>query len=297
MEIQHFTIHDGPGIRSTVFLKGCQLRCLWCHNPESVLHDKGNLAFLASKCVGCGTCIKVCPQKAHVMENGVHRLDRNTCVLCGKCAQFCAGDALAVNVTTMSPQHVADEVLRDVSYYRESGGGVTLSGGEAMLQRQFVRELIDILKQHDIHITIETNLSYPYQWLDEIRNKVDLFLVDWKESDEQRHKEYTGAGNQQIYENICQLHKDGHKVLLRCPIIPGYNDREDHFRRIAELTQEFPDLIGAELLPYHAMGVGKIEKFGLEGELSYIVAEEPAKETVARWLEQCREFGGRMVNQ
>ena len=296
-EIQHFTVHDGPGIRTTVFLKGCQLRCLWCHNPESILPAEGELAFLPGKCVGCGQCFRVCPEQAHFMENGVHRIDREKCVRCGRCAEVCIGNALSLSGRRMTPEQVFAEVCGDLPYYRESGGGVTISGGEPLMQPEFVKELLELCKTRKIHTAIETNLCYPYSRLDGIREQVDLFLVDWKESDSRRHKEYTGMGNEQIYDNIRRLCRDGHSVLLRCPIIPGYNAREDHLKRIAGLTQEFPELLGAELMPYHSLGVGKIDKFGLEGKIRYIRAEEPSRETVRQWIAQCAAWGGRIINE
>ncbi|MCI2062177.1 MAG: glycyl-radical enzyme activating protein [Eubacteriaceae bacterium] len=297
-EIQHFSVNDGPGIRTTVFFKGCQLHCLWCHNPESIDDKPGEFAFVASKCVGCGSCFRICPEGCHSIADGKHIIDREKCTFCGKCVKMCSGSALSIyGDKGMTVEEVMSEVSKDRSYYDESGGGITLSGGEPMMQSGFVRELAEAACAVGISVAIETNACCKYSYLDDVKNYIDLFLVDWKASDPAKHKEYTGMSNEIIYENLCRLNDSGKKVLLRCPIIPGYNDNEDHFRKIAEITKRLDKSIGAELLPYHSMGVGKIEKFGLEDRVRYIVAKPPAKETVEEWVRKCRSYGGRMVNE
>lgn len=297
-EIQHFSVHDGPGIRTTVFLKGCQLSCLWCHNPESIQVRPSELAYVDSKCVCCGVCFAVCPAHCHRVEGDKHVIDRQHCTFCGKCIHLCAGKALTLcGQEGISAEEVMEEVLADRRYYAESEGGITLSGGEPMMQADFVLELTSMAKQYGIHVAMETNACYDYQLLKEIKENVDLFLVDWKLTDPQKHMKYTGASNVRIYENIRKLHDEGRSILLRCPIIPGLNDTEDHFKKIAQMTAEMKGLIGAELLPYHNLGVGKIEKFGLEGQINYMTAEKPSKETVNRWIELCTAFGGRIINE
>lgn len=297
LEIQHFSVHDGPGIRTTIFFKGCQLHCLWCHNPESIRMSLGELSFVPGKCVHCGSCFQKCPVGAHMIENEIHKIDRNRCKRCGICAENCIGGALEISGKQVAAEQIIAEVSRDMPYYRESGGGVTLSGGEPMMQKEFVKELLRLCAEKNIHAVLETNLCYPYEWLDGIREHVDIFFADWKESDSERHRAYTGSGNEMIYHNIKRLCEDGCEVLLRCPIIPGYNDRLDHFKRISEITKEFPQLIGAELLPYHRLGLGKIEKYGLAGIIEYVEAEEPTKEIVDGWIDLCRRYGGRIINE
>ena len=295
LEIQHFSVHDGPGIRTAVFLKGCQLKCLWCHNPESI-SSHPELSFIDGLCAGCGNCFKICPNAVHQNISGQHKVNRKKCDLCGLCAERCVGNALKIAGQKMPTAQVIAEVIKDLVYYRESGGGMTLTGGEPMAQRLFVRELAALAKEYHLHVAMETHLAYPYEWLDGIKQHIDLFLVDWKETDSARHREYTGVGNEQIYENIKQLSKEGFKMRIRCPIIPGYNDREQHFRMIAMMTNIFSGIEGAELLPYHRLGIGKIQKFGLEDSLAYISPEEPSAETVDAWVRQCKEYGGRMIN-
>ena len=297
-EIQHFSVHDGPGIRTTVFLKGCQMKCVWCHNPESIEKRSGEFAFVKTKCAGCGLCFQICPQGCHRMENDEHVIDRDKCIFCGKCIGLCPGKALSVCAERdWEAEEVMQEVLKDKSYYQESGGGMTLSGGEPMMQPEFVKELTCSAKRNGIHVVVETNGCYDVELLNGIKENVDLFLIDWKISDDKLHKTCTGHSNNKVYRTIKSLHDEGKKILLRCPIIPGYNDTEEHFRKIAEMTCQMPGLLGAELLPYHSLGVNKIEKFGLQERVKYIVASPPSKDQVNGWIDRCRSFGGRIVNE
>ena len=295
-EIQHFSVHDGPGIRCTVFFKGCQMRCLWCHNPESIPTRPRELSFVESKCIGCGACFKLCPVNAHEMRDGRHQIHRDKCTLCGKCADTCPPKALTMLGREATAQEVIDEVLRDKAYYGQEGG-MTLSGGEAMLQRNFVRELFALAKAEGINTALETNLAYDYSLLDGVKDNVDLFLVDWKESDPEKHLLYTGVPNDRIYKNIGRLHEEGRSTLLRCPIIPGLNDRSDHFLKIAELTKEFPELLGAELLPYHSLGISKNSRFGLSDLVETVSSRTPSDAEVAGWVAFIREHGGRVINE
>lgn len=295
-DIQHFSVHDGPGIRTTVFLKGCQIRCLWCHNPEGLSLRAHELSYVPGKCIGCALCVAACPVHAHAIEDGVHSIDWARCVRCGRCAEACPTRALTLCGREVEAEEVIREVEKDRAYYRENGG-MTISGGEPMMQQAFVLRLAELAKQAGLHVAIETNLCYNASWLDDVKAHVDLFLVDWKESDPEKHRAYTGVSNDQVLANIEKLHGEGRSVLLRCPIIPGFNDREDHFRRIAELTLRFPGLIGAEILPYHNLGVSKTVRFGLKGEFEAISLEAPRSETVQAWIQYIRDCGGRLINE
>lgn len=295
-DIQHFSVHDGPGIRTTVFLKGCQIRCLWCHNPEGLSLRPHELSFTPSKCILCHQCAAVCPNHAHAFDEGRHTMRRDACIHCGKCTQSCPTHALIFCGREIEAQEVIDEVIKDRAYYRDNGG-LTISGGEPMMQREFVYELIQLAHSENIPVALETNLCYDYSCLDGIRQEVDLFLADWKESNPELHRRYTGMSNEHVLDNLQRLHADGAKLLLRCPIIPGYNDREDHLKTIARLTRELPDFLGAEILPYHNLGVSKVDRFGLKDEFDAIALESPSTDTVKQWIDYVRSQGGRLINE
>jgi len=295
-DVQHFSLHDGPGIRCNVFLKGCNLRCLWCHNPESIMTRPLELSFVANRCIGCGYCFKTCPNQCHTTDDGVHKLDWLKCVRCGLCAKECFSQSLTTLGRTVTAQEVIDEVMRDQIFYGNNGG-ITLSGGEPMLQRSFVKALLSLAKNHNLHTALETCAVYDYSRLDGVKENVDLFLVDFKASNPEDHKILTGADNALIYENLKKLHEEQYNVLLRCPIVSGQNDTTEHFKKIAELTNEYPDFIGAELLPYHKLGVSKINRFGLMDVIPCVGYDTATKETEQYWIDTVRSFGGRLVNE
>ena len=295
-DIQRFSVHDGPGIRTAVFFKGCNLRCLWCHNPEGIPMRPVELSFVPHLCIGCGYCFKACENGCHSMSNGRHVLERKNCTICGACAKECHANALLAIGRQVTAGEVMDEVLRDKMFYQTSGGGVTLSGGEPMLQREFARALLALAKAHGIHTAMQTCAVYDPAWLDDVKEYVDLFLVDYKATCPVQHKRLTGADNGLVYENLAKLHTEGKEVLLRCPIVPGLNDTREHFMKIAELTREYPGFVGAELLFYHRLGVPKIERFGLEGEVTYGEFDGVTKEMEREWVDVVRGFGGRLVN-
>jgi len=228
--------------------------------------------------------------------NGEHIIDRTHCIRCGECTKNCPTGALSLCGREIEAAEVIEEAIRDAAYYRDDGG-MTISGGEPLMQREFSSDLARLGKEAGLHIALETNLCYPWHWLDGIKEHVDLFLADFKETDTHKHREYTGSGNEEMIRNLSHLYDENFSVLLRCPIIPGYNDREDHFKKIAELTRVMPKLLGAEILPYHNLGVSKNERFGLRGEIEMIKAEQPGTETVKGWVNFIRDEGGRLVNE
>lgn len=287
--IQHFSIHDGPGIRTTVFLKGCPLSCIWCHNPEGI-SIKRQLSFSQSKCINCGMCFKICPD-IHSMEDNKHLIDRTKCRLCGSCVKGCYGKALEIIGWKATSEEVIQTVLKDKRYYEASNGGVTFSGGEPMLQPEFLHSMLVKAKEHGIHTVVETSGFIDTGHLKKIAPMVDLFLFDYKESNPQRHKEYTGAENDLILGNLKMLYDAGAGIILRCPVIPGLNDRNDHFAAIAALTVRFPGLYGAEIMAYHRLGTAKNARIGVSSQNIY---EQPDEKTINSWKNMIRQNGGRL---
>ncbi len=264
-DIQRFSIHDGPGIRTTVFLKGCPLRCFWCHNPESQ-DPYPELSFTLEKCINCGTCEKVCPEGAIILTTP-ERVNRNKCTVCGVCADACPAGALELVGKEMTVEEVVEEVKKDRVFYEESGGGVTISGGEPLFQFEFTLELSKRLKQDGFHIAIDTSGCWRGQ-SEDLKNllllaeTVDLILYDLKLIDDAKHKFYVGVSNKTIIDNgVILFTKFPHKTLFRYPLVPGINNIEKDLNLLMDL---FSNLAGAtiELLPYHRLGVGKYAKIG-----------------------------------
>lgn len=254
-DIQRYSIHDGPGIRTVVFLKGCPLRCMWCANPESQRFSP-ELTYQAQRCTGCQTCVAACPQQAIRVEEGRLLVDRNRCVGCGTCAKACLFHALKLNGTQMSVDEVVKVVEKDLPFYKKSGGGVTLSGGEALAQPVFALELLKALKARGIHTAVETAGVVPENVL--YRTEADLFLFDLKHIDDAAHRHYIGAGNQQILRNLEMLIAKGREVIVRMPMIPDVNMAPE----VLHASGAFLQGIGAKkvhLLPYHRLGLAKYE--------------------------------------
>jgi glycyl-radical enzyme activating protein len=291
-DIQRFSIHDGPGIRTTVFFKGCPLRCVWCGNPESIPPEP-SLSYLPEKCIACGACMGQCPEDALSKDSeGKAVVDRDRCKGSGKCAEACAPKAMQIVGRDMTVREVLDAVLRDEAYYRESGGGITLSGGEPLAQGDFAFNLLSEAKGEGLHCCVETSGLVEWEVIERLVPLVDLWLYDYKETNPRLHQKFTGFWNSEILANLRRLHGAGAKILLRCPMIPQYNARVEHLDGIVALSRELPNLEGVELLAYYDLWRAKLRRFGLETSLPETV-KPPSGETVRRWKDYLR--GRRVV--
>lgn len=257
-DLRKYSVHDGPGIRTTVFLKGCPLSCWWCHNPESQ-SAKPEMTLRPARCIGCSSCVEVCPTGALTIEQGRFAFNEADCNWCGLCADACPADAREVLGRWMTVDQVLAEVERDVPFYDESGGGVTLSGGEPLMQPDFTRVVLQACRQHDIHTALDTAGYARWETLDSIRPYVNLFLFDLKLMDDALHRQYTGVPNHLILDNLRRLRENGARVILRIPIVPGITDSEDNLRGIAEIAQRL-GIERVDILPYHHSAAAKYER-------------------------------------
>ena len=277
--IQPYSIHDGPGIRVTVFLKGCPLRCLWCANPESN-SAKPQLMTYSSKCTGCGRCTQVCPRQAvRVGERGgkpVAVTDRALCTDCGACVPACPADAREIAGNPMTVAEVLERVLKDKLFLDASGGGMTISGGECLAHPEFSSALLRAAREAGLHTAVESCCFASREAVDQVFPYVDLAMIDVKEMDPQRHKAFTGVSNERILENIRYVyHTLGVETMISVPVIPGYNDTEENLRATAAfIAGELGTDVKVRLLPYHRLGESKNESLGKEMDLSIEIPSE-----------------------
>jgi pyruvate formate lyase activating enzyme len=269
--LQRYSIHDGPGIRTTVYLKGCPLQCAWCCNPESQSR-KPEIIYWQERCMRCGTCLEVCPQGAVIeIEGGWKQVDRSRCDTCGLCVEECYSGALEIVGSYRTSGEILRLVEEDRPFYDESGGGMTLSGGEPLAQPQFTLSLLQGASMRGIHTAIETSGHAPWGVWASILPYLDLILYDLKEVDPVRHARYTGVDNAIILENLNRLAETDVPIIVRRPVIPGTNDSEESMAALGEFVRELKTIRQVDLLPYHRLGLGKYERLGQE----YALAHEP----------------------
>ena len=275
-DIQRYSVHDGPGIRTLVFFKGCPLRCKWCQNPES-LDMEPEIAFFANKCIGCGECAKACPKDAIVFEDG-RRINRELCDRCGKCAEICYAEALTVIGEEHNVRSLLDVVERDRPFYEQSGGGVTVSGGEPTLQFDFLLEFLKTAKlEAGLNTVIETCGVFSWSRFEKLLPYLDIIYFDLKLVNEDDHKRLTGLGNERILANARKLVESGKQFVFRVPLVPGMTATEENIAGLIDLLKEFgQDRV--HLLPYHKMGESKLQT--LDTRMEPLGVEEFTEEQI-----------------
>ncbi len=288
-DIKRYSIHDGPGIRTTVFLKGCGLRCLWCHNPESVAPGP-ELMHWPARCVRCHACLAACPRGAVSKDaDGAVAVDRARCDLCGKCVEACLYDAMQTVGREMSVDEVLAEVARDLVFYEQSGGGVTLSGGDPAVQADFAEAVLDACRGRGIRTAVDTAGAAPAGVLERLAAKADLVLYDLKVMDDARHRELTGASNGPVLDNLKRLAAGRTEVWVRLPLVAGANDDDGNIRRTIDFLKGLGTVGRVGLLPYHPGGVEKARRIGRETQVRRF--ETPSEERTAAVEAAFREAG------
>lgn len=275
-DIKRFAIHDGPGIRTTVFLKGCPLNCVWCHNPEGVGQGL-DLWSRPGRCAGCGACAEACSRDAVTVENGRPVTDRGRCVICGDCVTACPTGAREIVGRDMSAAEVMKEAERDRVFYEESGGGVTFCGGEPLMQPEFLLSCLNEARRSGLHTAVDTTCHAPWEIIRRAAESADMFLCDLKHMDPAAHEKLTGAGNELILENVVRLAASAKRLIVRIPVIPGLNDSRENIEASGRFIASLGGGISADLLPYNEGGRSKLERLGRDGRAGELQAPSPER--------------------
>ncbi len=285
INIKKYAIHDGPGIRTTIFFKGCPLACRWCHNPESQARASHRL-YRNERCIGCRECVEACPEDAIQVGAPGLKWNPSDCVYCGTCAGICPAEAVELIGKTMTVDDVLAEIVKDTVFYDESGGGITISGGEPLMQPSFLMDLLDACGRLGYHRTVDTSGYADRQILFEAASRTDLFLYDLKHMDPEKHARYTGVSNEKILANLEFLSRQQAEIIIRFPVIPGHNTDPENIDQTGAFVSSLPGVRRMNILPYHRAATAKYKNLGLKIKTSEI---EPSSheflESVARRLE------------
>ena len=285
--IQRFSVNDGPGIRTTVFLKGCPLRCKWCHNPESISPDQ-ELILREDRCVRCGNCYALCKNHAVEIVNEGFATIRAACIKCGECVEICNAEARELAGKEMTEAQVMKEVEKDVIFYEQSGGGASFSGGEPFLQHEFLLSLLRACREKGIHTVVDTSGMTTPGILEEVSKYVDLFLYDLKTLDDEKHRKFTGVSNRSIIGNLRRLSEWEKNVIVRIPVIPGVNDDPADLLESGAFVASLGNVSEIHLLPYHRIGVEKYRRLGMEYEMQQTVP--PSADDLSLIVKELRNY-------
>lgn len=288
-DIKRYAINDGPGIRIVIFFKGCNLQCAWCHNPESV-SSKPEKMYSPAKCIGCGTCVKACPENAITLTPNGIVFDNLLCILCGKCAEVCPTKAIEMTGQSMSVSQVMDIIERERPFFDQSGGGVTFSGGEPLIHSEMLISLLDECRKREIHTAVDTAGNVSTDIILKVAKITDLFLFDLKMMDDEMHRKWVNAGNQRILQNLKAISDTGANVIIRIPVVGGVNDSMQNFEQTARFVSELSgNKKQVNLLPYHSIAKNKYLKLGRNNSSEKMV--EPDSGTLNMAIKIFAKYG------
>ena len=282
--VERMALYDGHGIRTTVFLKGCNMNCKWCHNPESI-NKNSELMFDSRKCIKCRSCETVCEQGVHQFKNGEHIVDRKKCIACGKCAEVCPTKAVEICGREVTVGEVIDIIIRDKIFYEVSKGGITISGGEPLVQRNFTFDLLRGAKSLGISTILDTNGNWSWDNVEEMLPYIDGFRYDLKTMDSNTHMYYTGVDNNLILENLKNLSKTGKEIFVTIPLLQGINDSDENINSITIFLTSLSKFPKVQILPYHSFYMSKLRKLGRRSTLF----ASPSSENIERIKNKLRE--------